>query len=219
MAIISLKKYTKVEKILLQLHTEFLNMATGNIKEAKKDAVACLDKAISESKIEGTYCLPINFGDIMLDDKFDLTGFKFQNFLIAMRKQIPIKYEEGVTDEDIKWWWNQFDIERRMIVKQDETTRGALWLQVFLNSFEINDKKRAVEAACQVRKAFPMFGDPNDTIHTSGQDRPLPYELKLRVNNYVQEHMGINQEIIKTRLMDFSTFNAFVRQEIKAGNI
>ena len=38
------------------------------------------------------------------------------------------------------------------------------------------------EAAAHVRKIHPMYGDPDDTRHTAGDDRPLPYELKDRVN-------------------------------------
>lgn len=75
------------------------------------------------------------------------------------------------------------------------------------------------EAAVKVRKSYPMYGDPEDTSNTSGEDRPLPYELKNRVNNYIEKKALSDPEGMKTQLEQSSSFNALARDEIRKGNI
>jgi len=50
------------------------------------------------------------------------------------------------------------------------------------NSESVKEEKAFDDAALHVRKFCTMFGDPVDTKYTSGDDRPLPYELKIRGN-------------------------------------
>jgi hypothetical protein len=49
------------------------------------------------------------------------------------------------------------------------------------------DRLSEEEAAKEVKKYFPIFGDPDDTSTSSGDDRPLPCELKDRINIYIQK--------------------------------
>lgn len=63
-----------------------------------------------------------------------------------------------------------------------------------------------------------MFGNPDDTTLTSGDDRPLPYELKDRVNTWMHKEMASPDEF-RRRVEESSTFNALVRSEIRAGRL
>ena len=75
------------------------------------------------------------------------------------------------------------------------------------------------EAAKRVGKSFPIFGDPDDITLSTGEDRPLPYELKDRINIYVEKRSQTDPKQFKREIELSSSFNALVRKEIEKGNI
>jgi hypothetical protein len=75
------------------------------------------------------------------------------------------------------------------------------------------------EAAKEVRKFHVIYGDPDDTTHTVGDDRPLPEELKDRINIYIIKKSTTDREKYKKEIEGSSTLNALLRKEIKKGNI
>lgn len=77
----------------------------------------------------------------------------------------------------------------------------------------------AEEAGTKVRKFYPIYGDPQDTTHAIGDDRPLPYEIKERVNRYIERRSQADPDKCKKEIEDSTTFNALVRREIRRGNI
>jgi len=210
-------KYNEIEKQLLELYTQmFIEM---NLPDAKATAKDMLDRAIEKSKKEGTYYLPNNFGDIILGIEAAEQPIT-EKMAEIFRKTLPQKKEEGVRDEDIRWWWNLNDVERKMMLSMDDFHR----LSLFIN--EINNGKTPEEAGRIMWKAHPMYtyGDPNTRPKQSPfdlkrEDFPLPVELKDRVNRYIEKRLKDDPENIKKDLEGFSTFNAFVRKEIKAGNL
>ncbi|MFA6428697.1 MAG: hypothetical protein WCW02_04140 [Candidatus Buchananbacteria bacterium] len=121
------------------------------------------------------------------------------------------RIKEGVRDEDIRWWWNLQPLERHVMLQVDELHRMALFIE------KMKEGKSAEEAAAIGRKYHPMFGDTNDTTHTSGDDRPLPEELKDRINIYIEKR-GKTEEF-KQDIEKSTTLNALIRKEIKAGNL
>lgn len=64
-----------------------------------------------------------------------------------------------------------------------------------------------------------MFGDPDDTTHTKGNYRPLPYELKDRINIYLEKYKKKDPNMLKKVIENSSTFNSLIRNEIKSGNL
>ncbi|MBX4206600.1 hypothetical protein KW784_02335, partial [Candidatus Parcubacteria bacterium] len=78
--------------------------------------------------------------------------------------------------------------------------------------------KSIEESLDAVAKHHPVFGNPEDISHGQGDDRPLPEELKDRINIYV-EKQGLGNSEFKKKIDSTSTFNALVRQEIRNGNI
>lgn len=117
---------------------------------------------------------------------------------------------EGATDDDIRWWWNMSVFEQEMIVQQDEMNRSAL--------FQYLRKHKGMEPAEAARKVFKChvkWGDPTDG---TGDDRPLPYELKHRVVSYIEKLYG-DSATLEKRIETESSFNALVRKEIRNGNL
>lgn len=209
--------YNEIEKQLLGHYVQFFT-AMG-LPDAKKMAKDMLNKAIEKSKGERTYYLPYNFGDIMLEIE-KAEHLNIEKVAEIFRRILPQKRAEGVRDEDIRWWWNLNDVERQMMLSVDEFHRLAL----FIN--EVKSGKTDKDAGKTVWEAHPIYtnGDPNTKperapFELKREDFPLPIELKDRINRYIEERDKDDPEKIKQDLKGFSTFNAFIRKEIKEGNI
>ncbi|NMB47992.1 hypothetical protein GYA13_00925 [Candidatus Kuenenbacteria bacterium] len=127
-----------------------------------------------------------------------------------MKPTYDRRKNEGVKDEDIRWWWGLQPLERYMMLQVDEFYRMTLFIK------EIQDGKSAEEAAAMVRKYHPDHGDPNKA-KVSGDDAPLPEELKDRINIYIEKRATTDPEQYKKDIENSSTFNALIRKEIKAG--
>lgn len=195
--------YNKIEKELLELYSQmFINMG---IPDGQKTAKDMLDQSIEESKKMGHYNLSPNIGDMLLE-KEKITGNINQNFERKRR-------EEGVRDEDIRWWFNLNDVERIMMLKVDEFHRLSLFFAM------TEEGKTKEEADRIVRKNHPIYGDLNDERFVKGDDKPLSLELKDRINIYINKRASNDQDKFRKETEESSTFNALVRKEIKAGNI
>ena len=180
-------------------------LAEGNtLIDSKKIFIRLLRIIKKESKLEKTSNLPVNFGDIILSNS--LNNDKAKAFVEDLRK-------EGVKDEDIKWWWNMHDLERRIIEKID----GNVKIVAFVNNR--NKGMSEGKAAESVRKLYPIYGDPKDISQTAGDDRPLPDELRNRVDVYIEKRSKVNPEKYKKEIEESTTFNSWLRSEIRKGNL
>ncbi|MFQ5906728.1 MAG: hypothetical protein ACE5JA_09170 [bacterium] len=172
---------------------------------AKRSAGELATQAKEESIKEGTWSLPEDYGDILLER--ESTDEEIGTMLARKRR-------EGVTDEDIRRWWNVHDLGRRMILKLDELNRA--------NSYTIALAQEGItpdEAATWVRKFFAIYGEPGDMPEATGDDKPLPCELKDRVRRYVERRAATEPKEYRKDIQNSSTFNALVRKEVRAGNI
>jgi len=193
-------KYNNAEKTLLDFYVlEFQKMG---ISRPLETAETLLDEAIKLSKE-----VPIspNAGDLVLA--------KEKNNEIV-HQVLEKKRREGVRDEDIRLWWNLSNLERMMMLKVDEFHRLSLHVKCCQD-----DSLSAEQATKQVRKFHPIYGNPEDTTHTQGDDRPIPEELKDRINIYIGKRFKNDPEKYKKDIEISSTFNALIRKEIKAGKI
>ena len=172
--------------------------------EARSMVRDLIKQAKEEAEKEGTSKIPSNFGDILIDSED-----KEQKIKMMLRK----RRNEGVRDEDIKWWWNMHDLERRLLTKDDEVSRLGLFI------YHMKEGKSEEQAATLVKKYHPIFGDPDDTSTSSGDDRPLPYELKDRINIYIQHRATNNTDNYKKDIEASSSFNSLVRREIRGGRL
>ena len=218
MGLFNFSKYTDAENILLEQYSQMISMTGVSRAEAKKIAGDMLDQVIEESKKEGTYWLPQNLGDIILGDagSDNSTAKKIAE---NIRQKLRRRKEEGVRTEDIRWWWNLSDVERRIMLKQDMIAKASLYMASLEKSEEISQEQAIEKALVEVAKFHPVFGNPDDTAHASGDDMPIPYELKDRINIYIQKRASENSEKYKNEIEQSSTFNALIRKEIKAGNL
>lgn len=176
-----------------------------SLSEAKSTVSDMLNRAKEESLKEGTSNLSKNYGDMLLER--ENTDENIKSMLIKKRN-------EGVRDDDIKWWWNMHDLERRMMIEIDAAKIFATF-QKLTKEFNVVEEK----ALKIIRKSHPIFGNPGDTSDAIGEDRPLPYELMDRINIYIEKMWHADSEKCKKEVEKSSTLNALIRKEIKQGNI
>jgi hypothetical protein len=179
-----------------------MGMSPSQTKSALHDII---QDAKKESLREESPDLPENVGDFILEKE---SSDEKLRFILAKKRN------EGVRDQDIRWWFNMHDLERRILLKVDDVSMRSLFAKL-----REQDGLSEDEAAKGMRKGYPVFGDPDDTSHATGEDRPLPYELKNRINIFVQKRMQKDPEEFKKEIEESSTFNALVREEVKKGNV
>ncbi|MBN2317568.1 MAG: hypothetical protein JXR49_00740 [Acidobacteria bacterium] len=150
---------------------------------------------------EGTDRFPELFGSILLER--EQTDEKVRNAFAPKRA-------EGVTDEDILLWWNMHDLERRLICKVDEMNR----ILLFEKLMQSNDMTE-IEAARQVARLLPVYGDPEHLILETDDDRPLPYELKWRVNRYITERTKAEPDEFQKEVEATTSLNALLRMAVR----
>jgi len=215
--------YSAIEEELLEHYSKMF--ATMGMPDGRKSAKEILDRSIEKSKQERTYNLPLNLGNILLDEE-EAEDPVVEKLVEVIKRTLQKKRDEGVRDEDIKWWWNLNDVERQIMLAVDEMNRLSLFMHNIKTSTESSKEKTAEKASRRVWKFHPMYtygdtGERNSSIPEwiHGEDLPLPIELKDRVNIYIEKRGKNHAEEFKKDIDTASTFNALVRKEIKAGNI
>jgi hypothetical protein len=175
--------------------------AAFDSREAEHTASSWVDIAETAAREWGTLGLPRDFGDQMILRSLEDPYY---------RTSLESKKTEGVTDSDIRWWWNMHDIQRRMFHILDDFFRAASFLA------HRNRGTPPAQAASEVRRFFPFFGNPNDPGYPAGEDRRLPEELRRRVDEWV-ERQKAGPEVFKQRAQHSSTMNAIIRRDIQDG--
>lgn len=194
-----------IEKQLEALYVPMFQTTKGmTLTEAKNTFRGLIKIAKEKSLKEGTSKFPSNFGDIILEQ--ESTNPHYKSLLERKRNQ-------DVRDEDIRWWWNMHDLERRMMMEDDTWHGCALYLKL------LEDGLSGEEAGNRIKKSRLIFGDPDDTSTYTEDDRPLPFELKDRINIYVLKRSQADEEKFKNEIEESSSFNALIRKEIGNGKV
>jgi len=124
------------------------------------------------------------------------------------------KRGDGVRDEDIIWWWGLPALDRYMMLAMDNLHQAAA------HDAALSSGLSEVEANKAVWKQHPCYGEPDEEHDTQvGEDRPIPYELKDRINTYIKKRTGTDAQKYKDEIEQSTSLNALLRKEISAGNI
>jgi hypothetical protein len=195
-----------IEKELEALYVPMFQTIQGmTLTQARSTFRDLLKMAKDASLKEGTSKFPQNFGDVILKEEHTNPHYK-----IMLAK----KRNQDVRDEDMRWWWNMHDLERRMMTEHDNWCGFTLFLKLTQE-----DGLSSNEAGNQVKKSSPIFGDPDDTSVSAGEDRPLPHELMGRIDAYILERSQADSEAFKNEIDEASSFNALIRKKIKNGEV
>jgi hypothetical protein len=175
-----------------------------SLPQAQVTFIKLLEQARHESSDLGASRLPEDYGNFLLSREGE--DEKIRSMLASRRN-------EGVKNEDLLWWWNMHDLERRMMLKVDEQRRTTQYLRYRQSGLSKG------EAGARVRTYYPTYGDPDDLPEASPEDNHLPPELKRRIDRYVQKRLEIDGDSLMKEMEASTTFNALVRKEIKNGKL
>ena len=175
-----------------------------SLPQAQVQFIRLLEQARQESADLGTSKLPEDYGNLLLS--MEEEDEKIRSMLASRRN-------EGVRNEDVLWWWNMHDLERRMMLKVDEQRRTTQYLRYRQAGLSKD------EAGARVRTYYPTYGDPDDLPESGPEDNHLPPELKRRIDRYVQRKLEEDADGLKKEMEASSTFNALIREEIKKGTL
>jgi hypothetical protein len=194
--------WAETEKRLEPQYVSFFKKSMSMPEEIAQEIFKTLAEEQKEvARREGTDRLPESFGEILLErEKTDE----------EVRDVFATKRAEGVTDEDIALWWNMHDLERRMICKVDEMNRILLFEKLVHG-----DGVTELEAARMVAKRFPIYGDPDHLVLETDNDRPLPFELKWRVNRYITERTEADSDGFREEVEAATSLNAILRKALR----
>jgi len=198
---ISTDKEKHIQDRYVSMFQEIVGMSPSQAKSAFHDII---QEAKKESLKDDSPDLPENVGDFILEKEFSDE---------KIRSIVAKKRNEGVRDQDIRWWFNMCNLETKILLKVDDVSIRSLFAK--FREHGLSEDK----AEKEMRKRYPLFGDPDDTSQSTGEDRPLPYELKNRINIFVQKRLQKDPETFKNEIEGSSTFNALVREELKKGNV
>lgn len=189
----------ELEDFYASVYQNLFEMLPTEARRTVRDIIAACKQ---KGREEGTADLPENFGDFLL--------LQAREGIPEALRIVEKARKEGARDEDIAEWWNLHDLQRRMVLWSEEVFRYASFKNFLAQGID------ADEAMRRVRQIFPMYGDHSDITHASGDDRPLPNEVRGRVDQYREKHSA---ESILQRVSQHSTYNAFVRAEIRSGHL
>jgi len=210
--------YNEFEESLLHMYTAQLTSDFGgDANKAAEMAKNLLDKSIQAAKRDGTYDLPPDLGNILLKIK-PTTDPLIQKRISSFEKQLSMLRKEGITDDDIRTWWNLNAVERKIVIMYDTFSRLAGFVH------HLQEGKSPKEAGYILRKNFPIYGGPNDEADLAdpdlkGNNRRLPMELKDRVNRHGIRRFEEGADQYHKDVEQCSSYNAFIRKEIRAGRL
>lgn len=181
------------------LNYPLFNCNPGNAKSLAREVLALGKERAKEER-----GLPERFGDFILQR---------QDSDSHARQMLETRRSDGVTDRDFLWWWNQSALERGVMLAFDDIMRVTLWQELRTESGLTEE-----QATAEVRKRVVNYGNPGGTSSEPGDDRPIPFELKDRVNRWLYLHAKQPEELA-TKMAKTSSMNALIRAELRAGRI
>ena len=194
------------EKELWHQETAMFGAMGLGPREARREAKRRVKAAIAESKKEGTYGIGPLGASMLRKYRTDP----------EMKREYEGMTKDGVTDNDILEWWDLPDVERRLMVIDDDHFRIATMLERIDAGFSPH------EACRLVWRSFPMFGICTKPP-TFGDDEAsvlLPEELKLRVLRW-QERMQSEGRFdeLDAESKGFTTMNGYIRSLARQGRL
>ena len=159
----------RLENIYVQIYQGMIGMSPS---EARAQFHRQLEWAKREIDRGGEYVAPEWFGSRLINNR--RRDPKIGAYLTKLAA-------EGVRDRDVIWFWDMHNLDRVMMMFMFTLCVGACW-----NSHSENGLSPE-QAGFETRKIHPLYGNPDDTSIAGGEDRPVPVELKDRVDIYIEK--------------------------------
>lgn len=145
-------------------------------------------------------------GDELLKIEKNNKNFDLMYVFSELRRQ-------GVTDEDIKAWWNMPDEQHIELMQHCDIVRAAAFKALLDEGFS---KKEAIS---RLKKGYPIYEIYKAGIMHDMKDDNLPYELLPRVNKYFNSLAPDKLSRLKEDVNKLSSMNVYIRDLIDKGII
>ena len=201
---------SQIEKELEEIYVPLLSTIVPN-RVAKKTFKQLLSQAKISCKKNGITD-NTNMSELLIE-VMNSTEEPLDEAEKFRKDYVEVRKKEGVLDSDIRSWWGLHFLERAIILEIDNFFRTTHALGNLDKGLSMDESVKLM------RKDIIIYGEPNDVTHTTGDNRPLPSELKDRINRYVEKRANENPTKFKEEIQNYETYNAFIRAEIEKGNI
>lgn len=186
-------------KMALDWGTRFANQALAN----------------TESNL-GRMAEDTNLAELFLSGSVPTTAYG-KVFLQIYKKYEPQRVADGVTEADVAWYWSMPMLERELIHQMSNAYRTALSLVVAQSRSWDSQVQMMEKASLEVDRNTVKYGlVDSDELNLRDEQRPIPFELYKRIENYRQHPFPSEA---KERLIKLDNQNAFIRQQLKLGAV
>jgi len=186
-----------------------LSLQAGGMdpREAKKIAKQIVKQAGSKQVEQGTRNIPPNAAELVL------SGASFHVFPADYGKQLA---EEGVTEDDIRWWWGLPDFMRWVMFCWEEHLAMVAFLDGLQKGLDSEAATRKMTKQMALYRYGLSYEKPPVFV---GDNRRLPYEIKDRVDMHIEKRIKQDQEGFKREFESATSFNAYIRAKVTAGEL
>jgi hypothetical protein len=182
-------------------HASMLESIGFPPNEARTTAKEVVAKAREIVDKRGQQHEPRNYGDWLLSDA---------NTDSKMKAHFETVRADGVTDDDIRDWWNRPPLERALLEVGDEQNEMTAFIGAMQKGLSADD------AMIIVSRIHPIYGS-RDSDKDDGDNSPLPYEFRTRVSNLTAQQVDSGE--IQNKIHSKQSFNAIIRKAIRSGRI
>lgn len=198
--------YRPIERTLITQQTQLFTVMGLSTNDAKEKAETSVQAAIKSAKESGRYGRE-PLGETMLAQP---SGF-WRTYLDEIRSL------DGVTDEDIRFWWDLDEVERALVDFNDQAMRVSVYIQATGEAIDrgLPYELAKVEGASKVRETLPAWGLPTQMNGPDGA-RLLPFELERRLTRWMEVYAYPVQPP-HSPSEGFAVFNDWVREMVSKG--
>jgi hypothetical protein len=175
-------------------------------REAKKTAKMIAEDAEEFRAKEGTASIPANAADLVL------SGVAFHRFPADYGAQLKA---EGVTEKDIRWWWGMPDPMCWFLFSWEECVAGTTFLSGLAKGLEPGTAAKRMTQSIVTYRFGPAYEDQPNFV---GDNKRLPFEMKDRIDRYVESRKK-DPEGYKKEIESFPSVNALMRAKIRTGEL
>ena len=143
-------------------------------KEAKTIAKEVVKAAKKKQIEEGTKGFPPNAAELVL------SGVAFQTWPDDYGEQLKA---EGVTEEDIRWWWGLPDFTRWVFFCWDDHMAMVAFISGIEKGLDPESSTREMSKNVATYRYGISYEAPPIFV---GENKRLPYEMKDRVDRHIQ---------------------------------
>ena len=141
--------------------------------------------------------VPDNFGDYLLEN---------EETNESIRQMLAARWDIGVTEQEIRDWWNKTEIERRLIRKCFEMDLKSAFILFRANGLSYD------EAGKQVRKIMIVYGERDFDVN-------IPYEWKEKVDRLMVDALADDSERVQAEAILYPSINDYVRERLLRNNV